>query len=39
MRPVVTGETPVPGIVVTIHRVGADSSGAIDSVRTDAQGR
>jgi hypothetical protein len=39
MRPVVTGETPVPGIVVTIHRVGADSSGAIDSVRTDANGR
>ena len=39
MRPVVTGETPVPGIVVTIHRVGADSSGAMDSVRTDANGR
>jgi hypothetical protein len=39
MRPVITGETPVPGIVVTIHRVGADSSGAIDSVRTDANGR
>jgi hypothetical protein len=38
MRPVVTGETPVPGIVVTIHRVGADSSGPIDSVRTDAHG-
>ena len=39
MRPVITGETPVPGIVVTIHRVGADSSGAIDSMRTDALGR
>ena len=39
MRPVLTGETPVPGIVVTIHRVGADSSGAIDSMRTDALGR
>ena len=39
MRPVITGETPVPGIVVTIHRVGADSSGAIDSMRTDANGR
>jgi hypothetical protein len=39
VRPVITGETPVPGIVVTIHRVGADSSGAIDSVRTDALGR
>ena len=39
MRPVITGETPVSGIVVTIHRVGADSSGAVDSMRTDAQGR
>ena len=38
MRPVVTGEAPVPGIVVTIHRVGADSSGPIDSVSTDARG-
>ena len=38
MRPVVTGETPVPGIVVTLHRVGADSSGPMDSVRTDARG-
>jgi hypothetical protein len=39
MRPVITGETPVPGIVVTIHRVAPDSSGAVDSVRTDANGR
>jgi hypothetical protein len=39
VRPVITGETPVAGIVVTIHRVGADSSGAIDSMRTDALGR
>ena len=38
MRPVITGETPVPGIVVTLHRVGVDSSGPIDSVRTDARG-
>jgi hypothetical protein len=37
-RPVVTGEVPVPGIVVTLHRVAADSSGPIDSVRTDARG-
>jgi hypothetical protein len=29
---------PVPGITVTIHRVGADSSGPIDSMRTDARG-
>ena len=38
MRPVVTGEAPVPGVVVTIHRVGADSAGPIDSVSTDARG-
>jgi hypothetical protein len=38
VRPAITGEAPVPGIVVTIHRVGADSSGPIDSVRTDARG-
>jgi hypothetical protein len=38
MRPAVTGETPVPGLVVTLHRVGADSSGPMDSVRTDARG-
>ena len=38
MRPVVTGEVPVPGIVVTLHRVGADSSGPVDSVRTDVRG-
>lgn len=38
VRPAITGEVPVPGIVVTIHRVGADSSGPIDSVRTDARG-
>ena len=38
MRPAVTGEVPVAGVVVTIHRVGTDSSGPIDSVRTDARG-
>lgn len=38
VRPAITGEVPVPGIFVTIHRVGADSSGPIDSVRTDARG-
>jgi hypothetical protein len=38
VRPAITGEVPVPGVVVTIHRVGADSSGAIDSMRTDARG-
>jgi len=38
VQPAITGEVPVPGILVTIHRVGADSSGAIDSMRTDARG-
>ena len=32
-------ETPVPGIVVTVHRVGQDSAGPLDSARTDARGR
>jgi len=30
---------PVPRIVVTLHRVGSDRAGPIDSVRADAQGR
>jgi hypothetical protein len=32
-------EVPVPGIFVTVHRVGPDSSGPLDSARTDARGR
>ena len=32
-------EIGIPGAVVTVHRVGPDSSGALDSVRTDAGGR
>jgi hypothetical protein len=32
-------ELPVAGLMVTLHRVGPDTSGAVDSVRTDAQGR
>lgn len=32
-------ETPVPGVIVTVHRVGSDSAGPLDSVRTDARGR
>jgi hypothetical protein len=39
VRPVVTGETPVPGVWVTIHRVGPDSAGPLDSMRTDGYGR
>lgn len=31
-------ETPVPGIFVTVHRVGSDSAGPLDSVRTDSRG-
>lgn len=32
-------EIPVPGLVVTLHRVGSDTAGPLDSVATDAQGR
>lgn len=38
VRPVIAGEEPVPDVLVTIHRVAADSSGPIDSMRTDARG-
>ena len=38
IRPSLQGEVPVPGVMVTLHRVGADSSGPIDSMRTDAAG-
>jgi hypothetical protein len=37
--PAPQAETPVPGIFVTVHRVGPDSAGPQDSVRTDANGR
>ncbi|HEY7566196.1 MAG TPA: hypothetical protein VH762_01385 [Gemmatimonadaceae bacterium] len=30
---------PLPGSVVTLHRVGSDAAGAIDSVKSDAKGR
>jgi len=39
MKPAVTGEVPVPDVVVTVHRVGQDSAGPLDSVRTDRNGR
>jgi hypothetical protein len=39
VRPAVTGEVPVPGTWVTIHRVGPDSAGPLDSMRTDNYGR
>lgn len=38
--PVPKGDpVPVSGVVVTLHRVGSDSSGALDSVRTGPDGR
>ncbi len=39
VRPGVDGSVPVPGTWVTLHRVGPDSSGPLDSVRTNASGR
>ena len=39
VRPSLQGEIPVPGIMVTIHRVGPDSAGPVDSVAADATGR
>ena len=30
---------PVPGVWVTLHRVGKDTAGPVDSVRSDAAGR
>jgi hypothetical protein len=39
VRPSLTGEVAVPGVTVTIHRVGPDSSGPLDSMSTDASGR
>lgn len=38
VKPSTNGAVPIPGIMVTIHRVGTDSAGALDSVRTDAKG-
>jgi hypothetical protein len=32
-------DLPIAGVTVTVHRVGNDSSGPVDSVRTDAKGR
>lgn len=31
-------DAPVAGVMVTLHRVGPDSSGPVDSVRTDQRG-
>ena len=32
-------EIGIPGVMVTVHRVGPDTAGALDSARTDAGGR
>ncbi|MEO8621308.1 MAG: carboxypeptidase-like regulatory domain-containing protein [bacterium] len=32
-------DIPIAGVMVTLHRVGTDTSGPVDSVRTDAAGR
>ena len=37
--PAVKTDIPVAGVMVTLHRVGTDSSGPVDSIRTDAAGR
>jgi hypothetical protein len=39
VRPSEQGEIPVSGVTVTLHRVGPDSAGPVDSVLTDATGR
>ena len=39
VRPGQTGMVTVPGTWVTLHRVGPDSSGPVDSIRTDANGK
>ncbi|MBW8771391.1 MAG: hypothetical protein JF589_16680 [Gemmatimonadetes bacterium] len=38
VRPAPTGEVGVPGVWVTIHRVGPDSAGPLDSMRTERYG-
>lgn len=39
VTPGADSEIGMPGIMVTVHRVGPDAAGALDSVRTDARGR
>ena len=39
VRPAAKALTPVPGAWVTLHRVGGDSAGPLDSMRTAADGR
>jgi hypothetical protein len=39
VTPGVEREVGIPGVMVTVHRVGPDSAGALDSARTDRTGR
>ncbi|MGK2961317.1 MAG: hypothetical protein ACSLFK_04115 [Gemmatimonadaceae bacterium] len=39
VRPGPEDMIPVPGVWVTLHRVGTDASGPLDSARADARGR
>lgn len=39
VRPGKSSMLPVNGVVVTLHRVGSDKAGPLDSVRADASGR
>ena len=39
VRPAPSGEAGVSGVMVTLHRVGPERSGPIDSVRTGSDGR
>ena len=38
-RPDASGDRPVAGAWVTLHRVGPDAAGPVDSMRTGADGR
>jgi len=38
VRQATNGPVPMPGIVVTLHRIGPNAAGAVDSLRTDGGG-
>ena len=39
VRPGIDRMLPVPNVMVTLHRVGSDRAGPLDSLRADAKGR
>ena len=39
VRPGIRDMEPIPGVWVTLHRVGPDSAGPIDSTKSDSRGR